>query len=91
MFAQVMSTFSSTIVTPDLTYLGVFLIIALLGADPASSQLFSNGVGQGQVVVPGGRHAPVLHQGQVEVPVEAVLDLRHISVPPVTRRLCHDD
>lgn len=35
-------------------------------------------MGQGEVVVPGSGDVPVLHQGEVQVSVEALLQLRHI-------------
>lgn len=37
-----------------------------------------DGVGEGEVVIPGGGHISVLHQGVVEMPVESFLHLRHI-------------
>lgn len=63
------------------SYLGVLLVVVLLGADPAAHQVVPDGVRQGEVVVPGSRHVPVLHHSEVKVSVEAPLDLRNISEP----------
>lgn len=62
-----------------LSHLGVFLVVVLLGADPAAHQVIPHRVRQGEVVIPRRRHVPVLHQSEVQVPVEALLDLGHIS------------
>lgn len=63
------------------SYLGVRLVVVLLGADPAAHQVVPDGVGQGEVIVPGSGDVSVLHQGEVKVSVEAPFDLRHISEP----------
>lgn len=71
-----------------LSHLGVFLVIVLLGADPAAHQVIPHRVRQGKVVIPRRGHVPVLHQREVQVPVEAFLDLGHVSE---TRDTAHAD
>ncbi len=63
------------------SYLGVLLVVVLLGADPAAHQVVPDGVGQGEVVVPGRRNVPVLHQGEVKVSVKTPLDLHNVPEP----------
>lgn len=63
------------------SYLRVLLVVVLLGADPAAHQVVPDGVGQGEVVVPGRRDVAVLHQSEVQVSVKAPLDLRHVRQP----------
>lgn len=63
------------------SYLRVLLVVVLLGADPAAHQVVPDGVGQGEVVVPGSRHVPVLHQREVKVSVKTSLDLADVSEP----------
>lgn len=50
----------------------------LLGADPTGDEVILDCVGEGEIVVPGGGHIPVLHKRVVEMPVESLLHLRHI-------------
>lgn len=64
-----------------LSHLGVFLVVVLLRADPAAHQVITHGVRQGEVVITRRGHVPVLHQREVQVPVEALLDLGHVSKP----------
>lgn len=59
-------------------YLRVGLIVKLLRPDPPPHQVIPHGVGQGEVVVPGRGDVPVLDQGEVQVAVEALLQLRHV-------------
>jgi len=59
-------------------YLGVHLIVELLRPDPPPHQVVPHGVGQGEVVVPRCRDVSVLHQREVQVAVEALLQLRHV-------------
>lgn len=63
------------------SYLRVLLVVVLLGSDPATHQVVPDSVGQGEVVVPGRRYVPVLHQGEVEVSVKAPFDLRDVPEP----------
>ena len=60
------------------TDLRIRLVPALLGSNPPGHQVILDGVGQGEVVVPGGRDIPVLDEGVVEMPVEALLDVGHV-------------
>lgn len=59
-------------------YLRVGFIVKLLRSDPPPHQVIPHGVSQGEVVVPGRGDVPVLHQGEVQVTVEALLQLRHV-------------
>lgn len=59
-------------------YLGVLLVVVLLGTDPARDQVVFDAVGQRKVVVTGGGHIAVLDQRIVQVPVERLLHLAHI-------------
>lgn len=59
-------------------YLRVGLIVKLLGSDPPPHQVIPHGVGQGEVIVSGRGDVPVLDQGEVQVTVEALLQLRHV-------------
>lgn len=56
-------------------YLGIFLIVVLLGSDPPADQVVTHCVGKGKVVIPSGGHISVLDQGKVEMPVEVLLQL----------------
>lgn len=60
------------------TDLRVGFIVKLLGSDPPPHQVIPHGVSQGEVIVPGRGDVPVLHQGEVQVAVEALLQLRHV-------------
>lgn len=71
-----------------MSHLGVFLVVVLLSADPAAHQVIPHRVRQGEVVIPGCGHVPVLHQREVHVPVEALLDLDHV---PETHDTAHAD
>lgn len=70
------------------SHLGVFLVVVLLGSDPAAHQVIPHRVREGEVVIPRRGHVPVLHQGEVQVPVKALLDLGHVSE---TRDAAHAD
>ena len=59
-------------------YLGVGLVVVLLGPDPPGREMVLHGRGQGHVVVAGGGDVAVLDQGVVEVPVEARLHVRDV-------------
>lgn len=50
----------------------------LLSPDPPADQVVPHGVGQSKVVIPPGGHIPVLDQRKVQVPVEVLLQLRHV-------------
>lgn len=62
-------------------YLGVLLVVVLLGADPAAHQVVPHSVSQGEVVVPGRGDIPVLDQGEVQVTVKVPLDPRNVFEP----------
>lgn len=62
-------------------YLGVLLVVVLLGADPAAHQVVPDSVSQGEVVVPGRGDIPVLDQGEVEVTVKVPLDSGNVFEP----------
>lgn len=64
-----------------LFYLGVLLVVVLLGADPAAHQVVPDSVSQGEVVVPGRGDIPVLDQGEVEVTVKVPLDSGNVFEP----------
>ena len=53
-------------------YLGVGLVVALLGPDPPGRHVVADGLRQRREVVPRRRHIAVLPQRVVEVPVEAL-------------------
>lgn len=55
------------------TYFGIFLIVVLLGSDPPANQVLPHRVGKSKVVIPSGRHIPVLDQRKVEMSVEILL------------------
>lgn len=59
-------------------YLRVGFIVKLLRSDPPPHQVIPDGVRQGEVIVPGCGDVPVLDQGEVQVAVEALLQLRHV-------------
>ena len=59
-------------------YLGILLVVILLGANPSSDQMIANGVGQGKEVVSRGGYVSVLHQGVVKVPIERGFDVGDI-------------
>lgn len=59
-------------------YLRVGFIVKLLRSDPPAHQVIPHGVCQGKVIVPGRGDVPVLYQGEVQVAVEALLQLRHV-------------
>lgn len=62
-------------------YLGVLLVVELLGADPSRRQVVLDGVGEGEVVIPGSGDVPVLDQRVVKVAVERLLhvgDILHL-------------
>lgn len=56
-------------------YLGVFLVVVLLRPDPSANQMVAHGVGQGEVVVPFGRHISVLYERKVEMAVKISLEV----------------
>lgn len=62
----------------NFTYFRVFLVVVLLGPDPPAHQVVSHRVRQGEVVIPLRGHVSVLHQCEVEVPVEVSLQVRHV-------------
>lgn len=62
-------------------YLWVCLVVKLLSSDPSAHQVIPHRVRQGKVVIPGCRNVPVLHQGEVQVAVEALLQLGHVLHP----------
>lgn len=62
-------------------YLGVLLVVVLLGADPAAHKVVPDSVSQGEVVVPGRGDIPVLDQGEVEVSVKVPLDSGNVFEP----------
>lgn len=62
-------------------YLGVLLVVELLGADPSRRQVVLDGVGEGEVVIPGSGDVSVLDQRVVKVAVERLLhvgDILHL-------------
>lgn len=59
-------------------YLGVLLIVVLLSSDPAGNQVILDRVGEGEVIVAGRGHVPVLDEGVVQVPVEGLLNFGHV-------------
>lgn len=59
-------------------YLGALLVVVLLRADPAPHQVVAHRVSQREKIVAGGGHIAVLDQREVQVPVEALLQLRHV-------------
>lgn len=61
-----------------MAYLGVPLVVVLLRPDPSRGEVVPDGVGEGEVVVPGSGHVPVLHQRVVEVAVKGLLHVGHI-------------
>lgn len=60
------------------TYFGIFLIVVLLGSDPPANQVVPHSVGKSKVIIPSGCHISVLDQGEVEMPVEVLLEFRDI-------------
>lgn len=59
-------------------YLGALLVVVLLRADPAPHQVVAHRVRQREKIVAGGGHIAVLDQREVQVPVEALFQLRHV-------------
>ena len=59
-------------------YLGARLVVVLLRADPAPHQVVAHRVRQREEVVAGGGHIAVLDQREVQMPVEALLQLGHV-------------
>lgn len=59
-------------------YLRVRLIVELLRSDPSAHQVVPHRVRQGEVVIPGGRDVSVFHQSEVQVAIEALLQLCNI-------------
>ncbi len=59
-------------------YLWVCFIVKLLCSDPSPHQVISYSVSQGKVIIPGCRNVSVFHQSEVQVTIEALLQLRHI-------------
>lgn len=59
-------------------YLRVCLVVKLLRPDPSAHQVIPDSVRQGKVVIPGRCNVPVLDQGEVQVAVEALLQLGHV-------------
>lgn len=62
-------------------YLGVLLIVILLRPDPASHQVISDSVCQSEIIIPRGGHVPVFDEREMEMPVEALANLGHITQP----------
>lgn len=62
-------------------YFGVFLIVMLLRPDPAAHQVISDCVAQSEVVISFGSHISILHQGEVEVPVEISFQVCNVFHP----------
>lgn len=67
--------------TLTLFYLWICFIVKLLSSDPSPHQVIPHSVSQGKVVIPGCCNVSVLHQGEVQVTVEALLQLGHILHP----------
>lgn len=61
-----------------LTHLRVGLIVELLCSDPATHQMIPHRVREREIIIPRRRDVPVFDQREVQVPVEALLELRHI-------------
>lgn len=62
----------------DNFYLGILLVVVLLGADPSRHQIIPDAVRQGEEVVAGSGDVAVLRQSVVQVPVEGLLKVRDI-------------
>ena len=69
-------------------HLGVALVVVLLRADPAAHQVVAHRVSQREEVVAGRGHIAVLDQCEVQVPIEALPHLGHVSQP---RNAAHTD
>ena len=50
----------------------------LLSTDPSADEVISDGVCQGEVVVPVSGHVAVLHDRVVDVPAERLLHIGHV-------------
>lgn len=86
--------------TSDL-YLWVCFIVKLLCSDPPPNQVISHNVSQGKVIIPGSCNVSVFHQSEMQVSIEALLqlcDILHSHNPPdadllallvVGERCCH--
>lgn len=61
-----------------LTHLRVGLIVELLCSDPATHQMIPHRVREREIIIPRRRDVPVFDQREVQVSVEALLELRHI-------------
>lgn len=60
------------------SYLGALLVVVLLRADPAPHQVVAHCVRQREEVVARGGHITVLDQCEMQVSVEALLQLGHV-------------
>ena len=60
------------------SYLWVFFVVILLSPDPSSCQVIFDGVGKGEIIVPGSGDIAILDQGIMEMTVEALLHIGHI-------------
>lgn len=59
-------------------YLGIGLVVVLLGTNPPWDEVVLDAVGQGEVVVPGGGDISILDEGVVQMPVEGLLEVRDV-------------
>lgn len=62
----------------NLIYLGVLLVIVLLGADPSRHHMIADGVRDREIVIARRRHIAILDERVVQMPVEAVLHFAHV-------------
>lgn len=56
-------------------------MVVLLGSNPARHQVVPHGIREGEIVIPRGRHIPILDQREMEMPIEVFLhrgDVFHI-------------
>lgn len=60
------------------SYFRVFLIVMLLGPDPAAHQVVPDRVGQSEVVIPFSGHIAIFHQGKVEMTVKICFQVRDV-------------
>lgn len=59
-------------------YLGVLIIVVLLGSNPARDKVVPHGVGQGKVVVSRSSDISIFHQSVMHMTIERPLHLSHI-------------
>lgn len=65
-------------ITKPSKYLGVLLVIGLLGSNPLSYQVIFDCVSQRRKVIPFGRHIAVFDKGVVQMAVEGFLQTVHV-------------